>query len=138
MDRLQGYTPPEKLWDPEFFSKWGQTIGQLHRLAQGYPSWQAATDPQTGAKFLTWREEWQGFHNWCPDSEVKRKWAEIKQQLELLPVTRQSFGFIHNDPHIHSPELQKWKTYFTDHHKTEFKQLYSDLLIALGYETNYA
>ena len=44
----------------------------------------------------------------------------------------------HSDPHIHLPELQKWKTYFTDDHKTEFKQLYGDLLIALGYETSYA
>jgi Ser/Thr protein kinase RdoA (MazF antagonist) len=56
-------------------------------------------DPDTGETFLTWREEWQGFYDWCKDAEVKQKWVEIRLQLEQLPVTRQSFGFIHNDPH---------------------------------------
>lgn len=100
MDIAPGRTRKPRGWDPEFFGNWGQTIGRLHRLAQQYPSWQASVDPASGEEFLTWREEWQVFYNWCQDEEVKRKWVEIKQQLDALPVTRQVFGFIHNDPHL--------------------------------------
>jgi Ser/Thr protein kinase RdoA (MazF antagonist) len=72
----------------------------LHRLARQYPSWKASIDPLTGEGCLTWREEWQGFDDWCQDDDVRSKWAEIGEQLEALPMTREVYGFIHNDPHI--------------------------------------
>ncbi len=100
MDTVPGKTPSPEAWDPDFFRSWGQTIGMLHRLTQGYPSWRASVDPESGEEFLTWREEWQGFYEWCQDEEVREKWAEIGELLEILPVTRDTFGFIHNDPHL--------------------------------------
>jgi len=100
MELIPGKTKPEKSWDPEFFKNWGQTIGKLHRLAQQYPSWQATVDPETGSDLLTWHEEWESFYNWIQDDEVMFKWLEIKQSLEALPITRETYGFIHNDPHI--------------------------------------
>jgi Ser/Thr protein kinase RdoA (MazF antagonist) len=100
MELALGRNKPEKSWDPEFFRNWGAMIGQLHHLAQEYPSWMSSVDPETGEDLLTWRGEWQGFYNWCQDDEVKLKWVEIKEELEALPVKRDSFGFIHNDPHI--------------------------------------
>jgi Ser/Thr protein kinase RdoA (MazF antagonist) len=100
MDIAPGRPKPEKAWDPEFFKNWGQTVGMLHRLAQQYPSWKSSIDPETGDDLLTWRGEWQSFYEWIQDEEVKGKWAEIKEQLDTFSVTRESFGFIHNDPHI--------------------------------------
>ena len=100
MELASGKTKGRKAWDPEFFQTWGQAIGMLHRLAQQYPSWQASVDPETGEDLLTWRGEWESFYHWIQDDDVKVKWVDIKQQLEVLPVTRDSFGFIHNDPHI--------------------------------------
>jgi Ser/Thr protein kinase RdoA (MazF antagonist) len=100
MDIAPGIPKPEKAWDPEFFKNWGQTVGMLHRLAQEYPSWRASVDPETGGDLLTWRGEWQSFYDWIQDEEVKVKWAEIKELLDTYPITRESFGFIHNDPHI--------------------------------------
>jgi Ser/Thr protein kinase RdoA (MazF antagonist) len=100
MELVPGKAKPEKSWDPAFFRNWGETIGKLHRLAQEYPSWKSSMDPETGEDLLTWRGEWESFYNWCQDEEVKSKWDEIKEELEVLPITRDSFGFIHNDPHI--------------------------------------
>jgi Ser/Thr protein kinase RdoA (MazF antagonist) len=97
---VPGRTVGPKAWEPVFFGRWGQTIGMLHRLSGQYPTWQASLDPVTGKETLTWREEWEGFFDWCQDDDVKQKWMEIKQQLETLPRTRDVFGFIHNDPHI--------------------------------------
>jgi len=100
MEIAPGKPMHEKAWDPDFFRNWGQSIGRLHRLAQQYPTWQALLDPETGKDLLTWRGEWESFHHWIQDEEVKSMWGALKQQLEALPVTRDSFGFIHNDPHI--------------------------------------
>jgi Ser/Thr protein kinase RdoA (MazF antagonist) len=94
-----GSTPRPDDWDEGFFANWGQTVGMLHRLAGQYPSWQASIDPETGEPFLTWEEEWNVFYEWGQDEEVRAKWVEIRGQLEALPITRQVFGFIHNDPH---------------------------------------
>ena len=100
MDIAPGIPMPEKTWDPDFFKNWGRTVGMLHRLAQQYPSWKSSVDPETGDDLLTWRGEWESFYDWIQDEEVKVKWAELKEQLDTFPITRESFGFIHNDPHI--------------------------------------
>ncbi|MGC9469571.1 MAG: phosphotransferase enzyme family protein, partial [Anaerolineae bacterium] len=100
MDLAPGRTPAQDLWDENFFRNWGRTIGQLHHLARAYPSWRSSTDPETGEPFLTWEEEWISFYDWCQDEEVRAAWVALKGQLDALPVTRDAFGFIHNDPHI--------------------------------------
>lgn len=87
-------------WDPALFRDWGRTIGLLHRLAREYPSWRASVDPDTGEEFLTWRQEWRSFHEWCRDDEVRDEWAAIGERLGALPVERETFGFTHNDPHL--------------------------------------
>jgi Ser/Thr protein kinase RdoA (MazF antagonist) len=100
MDIAPGRTQKPNQWNIEFFRNWGQTIGILHRLARQFPSWQASVDPTSGEEFLTWYEEWKGFYDWCQDDDVKQKWVEIRQRMDELPITREVFGFIHNDPHI--------------------------------------
>ena len=100
MEIAPGQPVPAERWDPRCFERWGRTIGQLHRLTREYPSWRASFDPVTGEELLTWRDEWKDFHEWCQDAEARAAWAEIGRALETLPVTRDAFGFIHNDPHI--------------------------------------
>jgi len=100
MEIVPGITFRPVAWDPTLFRNWGQAVGMMHRLAREYPSWRAAVDPETGEEYLTWREEWQGFHDWCRDPEVRAAWIALKEELEQLPVARDSFGFTHNDPHL--------------------------------------
>jgi Ser/Thr protein kinase RdoA (MazF antagonist) len=100
MEIAPGRAQRPDAWEPAFFRNWGQTVGRLHRLARQYPSWQSSTDPTSGEAVLTWQEEWDGFYRWSQDDQVKRKWVEIRRELEALPVTREVFGFVHNDPHI--------------------------------------
>jgi Ser/Thr protein kinase RdoA (MazF antagonist) len=99
MEVAPGRTKHPRQWTDDFVRNWGQTIGMLHRLARLYPSWQASIDPASGEEFLTWSEEWQSFHDWIQDDEVKCRWLEIGEHLRTLPITREVFGFIHNDPH---------------------------------------
>ncbi|MBN1371030.1 MAG: phosphotransferase [Anaerolineaceae bacterium] len=100
MEFVTGKTPNSKLWAPGLFRRWGATIGQLHRLTQAYPSWEASIEPESGQPALTWRDEWESFIGMIPDEGAKEKWLALGEQMKALPVTRDSFGFIHNDPHI--------------------------------------
>jgi Ser/Thr protein kinase RdoA (MazF antagonist) len=100
MELASGKTRHRKTWNAGFFRKWGTIIGALHRLAWQYTTWKAMIDPETGEEYLTWWREWESFYNWIQDEEVKTKWVEIKRHLDELPITRESFGMIHNDPHI--------------------------------------
>jgi Ser/Thr protein kinase RdoA (MazF antagonist) len=100
MALVPGRSMSEKTWDQKFFRNWGQTIGLCHRLARRYPTWLGIMDDQTGAALLTWRREWDAFYRMCPDEEIKTRWEQIRESLEQLPVEREVFGFIHNDPHM--------------------------------------
>lgn len=102
MEIAPGRNPSERAWSPAFFRRWGQAIGQMHRLAQNYPSWRASILPESGEAILTWQEEWQSFYDWCQDAQVRNQWMILRQRLEGLPVRRDSFGFIHNDPHVYN------------------------------------
>jgi Ser/Thr protein kinase RdoA (MazF antagonist) len=97
---IRGRNVKPSAWNPTFFRNWGQTLGMLHRLARQYPSWRASVDPISGKTHLTWLEEWESFYHWCQDAEVKLRWVEIQKRLGILPITREVYGFIHNDPHI--------------------------------------
>ncbi|WP_187355293.1 phosphotransferase enzyme family protein [Paenibacillus tengchongensis] len=99
MHRIAGNTPKREERTKDFYIKYGQTVGKLHRLTQSYPKWKGNA-PDGDGEVLNWRDEWSFFYNWCKDEEVKQGWQEVRKELERLPVTRESFGFIHNDPHI--------------------------------------
>jgi Ser/Thr protein kinase RdoA (MazF antagonist) len=100
MDVAPGQTLRQGAWDADVFRDWGRVIGQLHRLAREYPTWETSVDPANGERCLHLREEWDGFYTWCQDDEVKRKWLDIRHRLDALPITREALGFIHNDPHL--------------------------------------
>jgi Ser/Thr protein kinase RdoA (MazF antagonist) len=86
--------------DRSFFQRWGQVTGQMHRLAKIYKSWQKTPDDDSQASEInTWKEEFQFFAQWCQFEEVRQKWIELGQQLEILPRNREAYGLIHNDLH---------------------------------------
>lgn len=98
-EKITGSTAGKMTWFDPILRPWGLAVGALHRLAQAYPTWQSSPIGDTGRSVLGWREEWQGFYNLCHDAEVRQRWESIGERLEALPVRRDCFGFIHNDPH---------------------------------------
>jgi len=100
MKRIHGKTMSPKVWDPVFIQNWGQLIGKCHRVAQDYSDWKYCVDPISSEKYLTWESEWENFHQLCKEPEIKEAWEKIGIELKNLPFERDSFGFIHNDPHI--------------------------------------
>ena len=97
---LTGVHPDPSTWTEETLIAWGRTIGRAHRLTQSYPVWAGFPSSATGKTLLNWQQEVDGFHQWCSDGEVKTCWLLLKDRLEKLPFTRETGGFIHNDPHM--------------------------------------
>ena len=100
MKRIPGKTMSPKVWDPVFVQNWGELIGKCHRVAQDYPDWEYCIDPVNSEKYLTWESEWENFHRLCNEPEIKEAWESIGEEMKTLPINRDVFGFIQNDPHI--------------------------------------
>ena len=77
----------------EYFQNWGQTLGQMHRLAKRY---------QPPAE-ITRRPEWHAveFYQGFPYGErlpvIQQKYDRLIDELHALPHDRDSYGLIHND-----------------------------------------
>jgi amicoumacin kinase len=83
------------LWGERLFEEWGRVIGQMHRLTRDYGEARA----WPGGLIGTWEDEHRSFAEWCPDDDARAKWQALGECLRALPVDRDSFGLIHNDPH---------------------------------------
>lgn len=91
-------TPNE--WNEYLFFSWGQVIGKMHALTQQYPYWQRTGADGTQISGIDdWETEHQFFANWSQEPKIVEKWLPLKDQLQQLPRTRDSFGLIHNDLH---------------------------------------
>jgi Ser/Thr protein kinase RdoA (MazF antagonist) len=100
MQKVPGETVSSKAWEPIFVQKWGETIGRLHRCTQAYPDWIKTVDPLTGDDLISWQSEMAGFIQLAEEPEIKAQWQGLQVELERLPVQRDCFGLIHNDPHL--------------------------------------
>ena len=101
MDYISGANIRQENWRTRFFTDWGKLVGKMHAVTKDYPIWEHATiKTRSGNKeVFGWQEEWSFFYDWCQDAEVKDAWLSIKERMERLPVNRDCYGFIHNDPH---------------------------------------
>jgi Ser/Thr protein kinase RdoA (MazF antagonist) len=118
-------------WFDAIARPWGAAIGKLHRLTQSYPTWQNSPVGDTGRSVLGWREEWEGFYEWCKDADVRKCWISIRERLEALPVRRDSFGFIHNDPHAENLLVLENGVTLLDFDVANYHWFINDIAIAL-------
>jgi Ser/Thr protein kinase RdoA (MazF antagonist) len=88
-------THPNEFGD-ELFQKWGQTVGQMHRLTKQYDAVRRWPDGLIG----NWRDEMKSFAEWCDDDAVREKWLALGRQMEQWTPDQDCFGLIHNDLHM--------------------------------------
>jgi Ser/Thr protein kinase RdoA (MazF antagonist) len=130
MRRIHGKTMSPKIWDPEFTQNWGQIIGKLHLATQKYPDWKYCIDHLTSEKYLTWQSEWENIHYLCKDIEIKQAWERIGKRLRSLPINRDSFGFIHNDPHLWNLLVEDKKLTLIDFDVANHNWFINDIAVA--------
>jgi hypothetical protein len=61
---------------------------------------------------------------------------EIAERFSFKNKSKLQLGSIRKKSHLRSGRTQEWKEIFTSTHKQQFKKLFGDVLIKLGYETN--
>lgn len=61
---------------------------------------------------------------------------QIAEQYSFKNKSNRKKGTVKKYSHLRSGRTQEWKEVFTDKHKRQFKDLFGDVLIELGYETN--
>lgn len=130
MRRIPGKTMSPKVWDPIFIQNWGRTIGQLHRATQSYPDWRYCIDPEMNEPYLTWESEWHSFNTLCKEYDIQEQWQKIKELLDALPIHRDSFGFIHNDPHLWNLRVQGSQVTLLDFDVANHHWFINDIAIA--------
>lgn len=130
MKRVFGRTMSPKVWDPAFVQNWGRTIGGCHRAAQGYPEWEYCIDPVTSETYLTWESEWESFRHFCKEDDIKTQWDRIGKKLRSLPIQRDAFGFIHNDPHLWNLLVEGNKLTLIDFDVANHQWFINDIAIA--------
>ncbi len=101
MPLAAGRNVPPDAWDEGFLRRWGAAIGRMHRLTVGYEDgFRCAAQDSTGQPLLGWQRELRDFWALCKDGDVKDRWLDVERRLLALPQERDSFGLIHNDPHV--------------------------------------
>ncbi|MFN2302812.1 MAG: phosphotransferase enzyme family protein [Anaerolineales bacterium] len=133
MQRVTGKTMSPKVWDPTFVQNWGRTIGKLHHVTQNYPDWRYCIDPKTNEPFLTWESEWQSFYDMCREDDIQMEWQNIKVILDSLPIRRDCFGFIHNDPHLWNLRVEGSHVTLLDFDTAIHHWFINDIAIACQY-----
>lgn len=61
---------------------------------------------------------------------------KIAEKFSFKNKSRCKKGEINNKSHLRSGRTGEWLEIFTNRHKERFKELFGDVLIKLGYETN--
>ena len=61
---------------------------------------------------------------------------KITEKFSFKNKAKRKVGIVKSNNHLRSGRLQQWKEHFNDEHKQQFKQLFGNILIKLGYETD--
>jgi Ser/Thr protein kinase RdoA (MazF antagonist) len=94
--KANGDHPSKEVWSPAFYQKYGSVIGRMHALTKSYystnPAWKR---PQWDDSEMLEAEIW------LPDSEslVLENYLKLKNYLDSLPKSIESYGLIHQDAH---------------------------------------
>lgn len=90
---------PRETWGPRL-DELGRTLARLHHASRRLPAWSASPTRIHGCPILSWRAEWQHVADRCHDPAVAEVWRRLGDELARLPIERDGFGFVHNDPHL--------------------------------------
>jgi Ser/Thr protein kinase RdoA (MazF antagonist) len=129
--KIEGASAGRMVWFDPIVRPWGVAVGALHRLTQSYPTWQSSPVGNSGRSVLGWHEEWQSFYDACQDQAVQKCWLSICERLEALPVQREAFGFIHNDPHSGNILITHDHIVLLDFDVANYHWFVNDIAIAL-------
>ncbi|MCC0175945.1 sulfotransferase domain-containing protein [Waterburya agarophytonicola K14] len=76
------------------------------------------------------------FRHYGFNEEAIQNCLGIADKFSFKNQSRRKKGIVNQKSHLRSGRTGEWREIFGDRHKQEFKQIFGDVLIKLGYETN--
>jgi hypothetical protein len=73
----------------------------------------------------------QAFRHYGFDSSVMQELLDLASTENMHSLSDREIA---ESSHIHSRQTSKWKEYFSSKHKRQFKEMFGDALVRLGYE----
>jgi len=123
----------------DFYLQWGALLGKIHRLAQVYPTWRHSECVDAcGVQLISRQREVEHFRNWIQDDAVREAWMELNSRLEAHPITRQNFGFVHNDTHPGNILIEAGRLVLIDFDVANYQWFILDMCICLFSEYAHA
>lgn len=86
----------------DFYQDWAKLLADIHRLTKEYPN-TATLKQDHNPDYLYWHQEWEDVYNALREPQMRNLWQDIKEELDLFPISIDNFGMIHND--VHSQNL---------------------------------
>lgn len=88
----EGTNPKTEELTDELVREWGRLTGKSHKITKEFSK-------MTSNVTFGYIEEVEFFSNWCKEAVVKEEWSKMSKILSTLPITCDTYGFIHNDNH---------------------------------------
>jgi Ser/Thr protein kinase RdoA (MazF antagonist) len=94
--KAKGKPPGKDDLGPDFYRRYGRLVGKMHALTKSY------LPADLAWKRFAWDGQALNEIRALPegDSLVVEKYAEVREHLDALPRSRESYGLIHQDAHL--------------------------------------
>lgn len=76
------------------------------------------------------------FKHYGFNQEAILKCQDIANRFSFKKKSKRELGQIKKNSHVRSGRPGQWRDFFDEEHKEQFKELFGDVLIKLGYESN--
>ncbi len=123
--------PAREQWTPERFASFGELLGRMHSLAQGYQP------AQPGWKRPAWDDDLMNYPaRYLPASEdsILGKYQLMSDHLRMLPTDNECYGLVHFDAHGGNCLVDEdGNMSIIDFDDCTYSWYANDLAIALGY-----
>jgi len=79
---------------------------------------------------------YQIFKHYEFSEEAIQNCLSMSEKFSFNNKAKRKVGTIKSNSHLRSGRCGEWRDFFNENHKQQFKELFGDVLIKLGYETN--
>ena len=80
---------------------------------------------------------YQIFKHYNFNEEAIQNCINIANKFNFKNLSKRNIGDVKKKSHLRSGKTGEWKELFSEEHKQQFKELFGDTLIKLGYETSH-
>ena len=134
-EKAKGNHITKEIWDKNLFERWGQSVGELHKLTKRYKGNNEFKRPD-------WNEltSFEDINDILPENQkkIKLKYFDMINSFSKLPKNVDSYGLIHNDFHIWNFFINNGSIILFDFDDCCYDWFISDVAVILFHAVQYS